>query len=316
MAVQKIKGEKMSNVAAAKSKKQEVPKTLKERAVENVKSISWALGVFYFVQTFFLQNFSIPTTSMESTLLAGDFLFVNKCIYGAQTPENIPLTNIYLPRYRFPSFREPKQGDVLVFRFPHPELQDMESQRGLDYIKRCVAGPGQVLEVKNKELYVDGKKFLDLFAIPGIHYDVNLQHDGQSVFPRNMGTGANFGPLRIPASGDEIAIDRDHYELIRYLAMRDQKRLEVKNDGAYIDGVKTEKYTVGQDYFFMMGDNRDNSLDSRYWGPVPRDHIAGQGLLIYWSNDAAAKQNSMILKAISMFNIPHIKWSRIGTVIR
>jgi len=314
MAVQKIKGDKMSNVSAAKRKVE--TRTLKERTIENIKSISWALGVFYFIQTFFLQNFSIPTTSMENTLLAGDFLFVNKCIYGAQTPENIPLTNVFLPRYRFPSFREPKQGDVVVFRFPHPELQDMESQRGLDYIKRCVAAPGQILEVKNKELYVDGKKFSDVFQIPGIHYDPIQQHDGQPVFPRNMGTGANFGPFKVPAQGDAITIDRDHYELIRYLAMRDNRKLEVKNDGVFVDGVKTDTYVVGQDYFFMMGDNRDNSLDSRYWGPVPRDHISGQGLLIYWSNDAAAKQNSMILKALSMFNLPHVKWSRIGTVIQ
>ena len=251
---------KPSKAAALKAQQKEV-KTFKEKTTESVKSFAWALGVFYFVQTFFLQAFTIPTSSMVSTLLVGDFIFVNKFVYGAQTPANIPLTDIKLPQYRFPSFKEPKQGDVVVFRFPNPELKP--DQNGLDYIKRCVAAAGQTVEIKNKELFVDGKKFSEQFNFPGIHYDPNI-NTGSDVFPVTAGSGDNFGPLHVPAKGDKIVISSDNWDLIKYLSLRDRNKFEVRKDGYYVNDVRTETYDVGQDYYFMMGDNRDNSLDSRY----------------------------------------------------
>jgi signal peptidase I len=288
-------------------------KTIKEKFIETVKSFAWALSIFYVIQTFLIQAFTIPTSSMVSTLLIGDFIFVNKFVYGAQTPENIPLTGIKLPRYRFPAFKEPHQGDVVVFRFPHPEL--MKNQEGLDYIKRCVAVAGQTLEVRKKVLYVDGKIFNDEFDFPGIHFDPNYISES-GAFPKTSGTGDNFGPFRIPARGDTIRIKNDNLDLIKYLALRDQQKFEIQSDGIYINGSKTVDYIVGQDYYFMMGDNRDNSLDSRFWGPVPRDHIMGEGLLIYWSNVEAAKQTNLILKVFSTLNISRVNWGRIGTIIR
>ncbi|KAB2879207.1 signal peptidase I [bacterium] len=312
--------DKNSKTAALRAQQQEIKKeqTFKEKTTESVKSFAWALGVFYFVQTFFLQAFTIPTSSMVSTLLVGDFIFVNKCVYGAQTPENIPFTGIQLPRYRFPSFKEPEQGDVVVFRFPHPELANMEGQLGLDYIKRCVAAAGQTLEIKNKELYVDGKLFSESFDFPGIHYYPYDPNSGATsdVFPKTMGTGENFGPLRIPAKGDLITISPNNDDFIKYLALRDHKQFERRADGYYVDGIKADSYEVGQDYYFMMGDNRDNSLDSRFWGPVPRDHVAGEGLFIYWSNVEAAKQTNYILKLFSTLNLSKVNWKRIGTIIR
>ncbi len=307
--------EKNSKVAALKAQQKEVAKeqSFKEKTTESIKSFAWALGVFYFVQTFFLQAFTIPTSSMVGTLLVGDFIFVNKFVYGAQTPENIPFTDVKLPRYRFPSFKEPQQNDVVVFRFPHPEL--MPSQNGLDYIKRCVAAAGQTLEVKNKELIVDGKRFSEQFDVPGIHYDPQI-NTGSDVFPRSMGSGDNFGPFRVPAKGDRISITFDNQDLVKYLALRDQKKFEIRTDGYYVEGSKTDTYEVAQDYYFMMGDNRDNSLDSRFWGPVPRDHIAGEGLFIYWSNVEAAKQTNYVLKLFSTLNLSKVNWKRIGTIIR
>ncbi len=303
---------KFSSAAAAK-KKQEADKPLKDKVVENVKSLAWALGVFYFVQTFFLQTFAIPTGSMETTLMPGDFIFVNKFVYGSQTPDNIPFTEIQLPRFQFPSFKEPQQSDVVVFRFPHPELYP--SQKGLDYIKRCVAVGGQTLEVKNKELYVDGVKFSEQFDKPGIHYsDQILQKD--DVFPPGMGSRDNFGPLRVPAKGDVLTISNSNAAFIQYLALRDGHQFESGADGYRVDGSKAETYTVGQDYYFMMGDNRDNSLDSRYWGPVPRSHVSGEGLLVYLSNKGAAQETSIILKLFKTINIFQMKWNRIGTIIR
>lgn len=313
MADTKKKSKKTSESNSSSQKDKKEKKPFRQRFWESVKSFGMALLIFYFVQTFFLQAFTIPTSSMVSTLMVGDFIFVNKFIYGAQTPENIPFTDIRLPRYRFPSIKEPRQGDVVVFRFPHPEL--MKDQKGLDYIKRCVAVAGQTVEIRNKELYVDNKKFIDEFPIKGIHYDPTRLAD-QRAFPASMGTGVNFGPFRIPAKGDTIRISADNVDLARYLALRDGHTFEVHSTGYYVDNEKTDIYIVGQDYYFMMGDNRDNSLDSRYWGPVPRDHIMGEGLLIYWSNVEAAKQTNLLLKVISTLNLSKVNWGRIGTIVR
>jgi signal peptidase I len=284
------------------------PQTVKEKA----KSWAWALIVFYFVQTFLLQAFSIPSSSMENTLMVGDFLFVNKFVYGAQSPENVPFTSIMLPRFRLPAIKDPKQGDVVIFRFPHAELKP--DQRGLDYIKRCIAVAGQTVELKNKELFVDGVKFSDRFDVPGVQMDPAVANEGD-VFPSTMGTMDNFGPFRVPAEGDLLNI-RDHIELVKYLALRDGKKLEARGSQYVVDGQVTDTYTVGQNYYFMMGDNRDNSLDSRAWGPVPRNHIIGEGLFIYWSNVEAAKQTSWALKILSTLNLTKVQWRRIGTIVR
>lgn len=287
--------------------------TFAERLVENVKSFAWALCVYYITITFVVQNFTIPTGSMEVSLLPGDFIFANKFIYGAKSPENIPFTDIKLPQFQLPAFKEPQQGDVVVFRFPHPEM--MPSQNGLDYIKRCVAAPGQTLYVRSKILFVDSVALSVKFDLPGVHFDPYERSEGQ-VFPRHMGSGDNFGPFRVPKKGDQIELNLTNYELVRYLSLRDGKKLEMRGGEWTVDGVKSTLYTVGQDYFFMMGDNRDNSLDSRYWGPVPRSHIAGQGMLVYWSNTDAAKQSSIPMKVLMMFNFFSVKWHRIGTIIR
>ncbi len=297
----------------AKKETEKDNKPFRQRFLDSVRSFAWALGIFYLVQTFILQAFTIPTSSMVSTLLVGDFIFVNKFVYGAQTPENIPFTEIKLPRYRFPSFKEPKQGDVVVFRFPHPELE--KDQKGLDYIKRCVAVAGQTVEIRQKELFVDNRKFFDEFPYKGIHYDMSRMFDRRS-FPPGTGDGINFGPFRVPAKDDSIIITKENSDLIKYLSLRDGKAFETLSGGFYVDQVKSDVYIVGQDYYFMMGDNRDNSLDSRYWGPVPRDHIMGEGLLIYWSNVEAAKQTNLILKLFSTLNLSKVNWGRIGTIIR
>ncbi len=294
-------------------KKKEPSKTFKEKVISEIRGFGGALIVYFFVTTFFVQNFNIPTGSMEVTLMPGDFIFANKFIYGSQTPYNIPFTDIKLPRYRFPAYREPSQSDVVVFKFPHPEL--IKSQEGLEYIKRCVAVGGQTLEVRDKQLYVDGINFNVKYFIPGIHISPYQSSDGQ-VFPRNMGTPDNFGPIRIPKQGDSIALVKKNMEFLTYLALRDGKKIEQKSDAYYVDGVKSDHYLVGQDYFFMMGDNRENSLDSRFWGPVPRSFIEGEGMFIYFCNTDAAKQNNLILKVLSMANLFAVKWDRIGTIIR
>ena len=210
---------------------------------EYAEALIIALLAALIIRTFIVQAFRIPTGSMEDTLLVGDFLLVNKFIYGAHVP--------FLD-WRLPAIREPKQGDIVVFKYPRNEKQD--------YIKRCIAVEGQTIEVRNKDVYVDGKrfenpancKFIDeIIKPPGVvEYDVE---------PRGAGNRDNYGPVRVP------------------------------------DG-----------HLFVMGDNRDNSLDSRYWGFLPRKNLIGNALIIYFSWDKLVPFHRIFSK---------IRWTRIGRLI-
>ncbi len=213
-----------------------------------------ALIAALIIRQFIVQAYTIPTGSMEKTLLKGDFLLVNKFVYGMQTPDwiGIPYTRIGVTIpwdyvYRFPSIKEPEPYDVFIFRYPKDTYTD--------YIKRCVAVPGQTLQVINKVLYVDSLSF---------PRPPHMQYIDSRIFPRdfneytprfrNLGSRDNYGPITMP-----------------------------------------------EDSYWAMGDNRDNSLDSRYWGFVPRTHIVGQALIIYFSVHGV---------------FPYVRGSRIGQVIR
>jgi signal peptidase I len=176
---------------------------------EYVEAALWALVITLFLRAFVIQAFRIPSASMENTLLIGDFLFVNKFEYGPK----IPFTHI-----RLPGIREPRRGDVIVFQFPQDPSKD--------FIKRCVATEGQTLEVRNKQVLVDGRPLDESYAI----------HSDPTVRPAGIDSRDNFGPV-----------------------------------------------TVGKDQMFMMGDNRDNSNDSRYWGQLDMDLVKGRALFLYWS---------------------------------
>lgn len=181
-----------------------------------VSSLLVAIGLALVIRTIVVQAFFIPSGSMEDSLLVGDYLLANKFVYGA--PVDIPFTSLSL--FRLPRLRDPKPGDIVIFRSP------IESDK--DLIKRCVAVAGQEVVVKNKTLLVDGKPFIDPPLAKYTDSRVNSGIDGNRR--------DNFGPYIVP-------------------------------DGHY----------------FMMGDNRDNSFDSRYWLAVPDELIKGQAMSIYWS---------------------------------
>ena len=185
----------------------------KSRSVlrEYVEAALWALVLTLFLRAFVIQAFRIPSASMQDTLLIGDFLFVNKFEYGPK----IPFTHI-----RLPGLRAPRGGDVIVFQFPQDPTKD--------FIKRCVATGGETLEVRNKQVYVDGKPLRESYAI----------HSDPSVRPAGYDYRDYFGPV-----------------------------------------------TVAKGQMFMMGDNRDNSNDSRYWGQLEMDLVKGRAMFIYWSWD-------------------------------
>ena len=212
----------------------------------------------FFIRVTTVEAFRIPTGSMEDTLLVGDFLLVNKFIYGIRTPDwlGIPFTKIgfHIHSFRLPGMKEVKSGDIIVFKYP--------LDPSLNYIKRCVAAPGQTVEVRDRQLYIDGKifpnppaaKFTNTMPLPP-----DVRERGIFAPPGAKWNHDNYGPLTVPP-----------------------------------------------DRYFVMGDNRDNSFDSRYWGFLKGEDIVGRALVIYLSYN----KHAPLSKFYDM-----IRWSRIASMI-
>jgi len=222
-----------TGLAAARNKS--TPIRRKSVLREWTEFIVTLILMVFFIRVTTVEAFRIPTGSMEDTLLVGDFLLVNKFIYGIRTPDwiGIPFTKIgfHIPSTRLPGVRKPRSGDILVFKYP--------GDPKLNYIKRCVAGPGQTVEIRSKELLVDGSPF------PNPPLSRHRDPQTKSVGARERGIFAPAG----------ASWNRDNYGPI----------------------------TVPAGCYFMMGDNRDNSADSRYWGFLDEDKVVGQALIIYLS---------------------------------
>ena len=153
-----------------------------------------AVVLAYIIKTFIIQPFKIPTGSMEDTLFAGDMIIANKYIYGAWSPSTFPLTDIRVPGFRLPAFRDPEPGDVIIFKFPHDPA--------VDYIKRCIAIGGQSVEIKNKRVYVDGNYFSSDSINPNIKHEdpdiIEYNKGYESVYPPGAGSRDNYGPVTVP----------------------------------------------------------------------------------------------------------------------
>jgi len=217
-----------------------------------VKSLLVAAAIFLVVRTFVVEAFKIPTSSMENTLLVGDFLLVNKAVYGG----TIPGTDLQIG-----ALRQPERGDVVVFHPPH------EPER--NYVKRLVGLPNDTLEMRGKDLFLNGRPVPEPYARhvddrgDTVHPDMEWQsnHLIAAPAPEYHPTRDNWGPLVVP-------------------------------DGHY----------------FMLGDNRDNSEDSRYWGFVSRDQVRGQPLLVYYSQAPFGAAREPWYR--------RVRWARLGTVVR
>ena len=186
--------------------------TKKSVVREYYEAILVAFILALFVRTFVFENFKIPSGSMEDNLLVGDHLVVNKFIYGEHAST---------PVHKLFGYREPRRGDVVVFKYPN--------QPRRDFIKRCIAVAGDTVEVRDKVLHINGEP----------------QDEPYVVFKGNQAgrtrglPGDNYGPRVVP-----------------------------------------------EGTIFCLGDNRDNSLDARFWGPVPLSYVKGRAVLIYWSYEA------------------------------
>ncbi|HSQ35358.1 MAG TPA: signal peptidase I [Candidatus Binatia bacterium] len=243
------------------------PKVKKERTVsvfrEYFELIVEVLIYVFFVNTFLLQSFVIPTASMENTLLIGDHLLVNKVAYSRSLSS---LENTLLPRVTI------ARGMVVTFKAP----PDMEKE----YVKRVIGMPGDRLRIQDKKVYINGR-FLD---------------EGYVRF-KSEDYGADFPP-------------RNFYDWHHQFPY-DLRRTQPNADGS-VD------YIVPANHYFCMGDNRDNSFDSRFWGPVPFDYIVGKPWRIYWSYQSDSdeyltpgliyKIKDLALTVVRFFS--HTRWNR------
>lgn len=203
--------------SAPTSAPQTVARPRRKSAIrEYAEALGLAILLAIVIRALVVQAFTIPSGSMMDTLLVGDYILVNKFLYGA----TIPLTD-----WRMPGVRAPQRGDIIVFRYPQDEARD--------FIKRIVATPGERVQVRGQQVFIDGR------------------------------------PLREPyARYSDRQPTRGHPELSCNYAYACEPTL------------------VPPDSYFVMGDNRDNSQDSRYWGFVKREKIKGKAFLIYWSWDS------------------------------
>lgn len=287
-------------------------KTSVQKTVEFFKNLLFAAVAAFLLKTFIIETSRVPTGSMENTILVGDFLFVNKFIYGSSSPRNIPFTNISLPYFQLPAVREPERGDIIVFEYPG-DRDDLVPKALDNYVKRCIGLPGDTVSVDNKVVFINGKE---------AHIPANIQYRNPYVSPTNMPNPMifpkgsnwnedNYGPLVIPKKGDVIPLNLNTVEKWRTIIDREfgKRVVTVEGNRVMITGQPVDSYTLKQDYYFMMGDNRDDSADSRFWGFVPRDKIVGQAFLIYWS------WNPSIPFADFFELMGSVRWGRIAKLV-
>lgn len=288
------------------------PKTPMEKLISMAKTILGAIVVVMVINGLLVASFVVPTGSMENTVMTGDFLFVNKFMYGPSTPQIIPFLNIPLPFYKFPGIKDPEKGDVIVFIYPG-DRDEVEPKEFQYYLKRCIATAGDSLRIVGHKVLVNGKEF----HLPEhAKYDESVPDmpaEQYSTFPVGRGYTKNiYGPIRIPKKGDRINLTLENLREWEVFIKREGKSIDVRDSKIYIDNQATNSYTVERDYCFAMGDNRDHSLDSRYWGFVPYDNVVGTPMMIYWSweaRDEYLNENSFGEK------IKNIRWSRLFSII-
>jgi signal peptidase I len=393
-------------------KKRNTPDGKQTKVVEWVDAIIFAVIAATFIRMFFIEAYTIPTSSMEKSMLIGDYLFVSKTSYGPKLP-NTPLSFPFVhhtmplsktkksyvewiqnPYKRIAGFGKVKNNDVVVFNFPEGDTvavnvqnqsyyslvrnygrdrvwQEKETfgeiiSRPVDkrenYIKRCVGIAGDVIQLKDGQLIVNGK---EQQHFPGMQYDnivttngtgfnkrtleqlniaqedrheysntqylfpltqeneqkmksmknvtsikrtlVTAENWDQSTFPfssKYPWNVDNFGPLEIPKKGQTVKLTVDNLPLYeRIIDLYEANDLKVKDNTIYINGSPADSYTFKMDYYWMMGDNRHNSADSRYWGFVPEDHVVGKAVFIWLSLD----------KDQPFYN--KIRWSRLFSFV-
>lgn len=352
----------------------EKPVKKKSKSREWIDAVVFAVIAATIIRTFVASAYTIPSGSMEKSLLIGDFLFVSKMHYGSRIPETplsfpfvhhtMPLIGgksylewIKIPYTRLPGFQTIKNNDIVVFNQPMEDFRPVDKRENI--IKRCIAIAGDTLEIRDTEVYINGKQNTDR---PGQEQEYSVLTDGTSInkrilddlditefspvsnpgefrasltkssveallklknvksitkiiwpkgvlpepiFPKDQQRYPwyidNYGPLWIPKKGVTISIDTSNIAIYeRIISLYEGHDFRMEKDGRiFIDGKETREYTFAMNYYWMMGDNRHNSLDSRFWGFVPEDHIVGKAWFIWmsWKAEGSAFEK--------------IRWSRL-----
>jgi len=281
--------------------------------VEYGKTVLATLLVAIMIKVFVVEAFRIPSGSMENTLQVGDFLLVNKLAYGIRTPRTIPLTTISLPAFSFSLSTGVRRGDVVVFEFPGDQQGVERAMNDVNYIKRCVGLPGDTVQILRSRVFVNGREMLFSRNVKINESDgYALWQRGIRLTPPGRGyTEDEYGPVVVPRRGDIIPLNRTTFDEWGEFIEREGHTPRLTADGTVsIAGVVAASYTVKRDYYFMLGDNRNNSLDSRFWGFVPRENLVGEALMVYWSWDSDLSFLNLMEKVGS------IRWERIGTLVR
>lgn len=275
----------------------------KERVVKYLKEYIPTIVILFFVTASLIQGSLVPTPSMETTIMTGDRLMINKLAYDLTTPRYIPFTNIELPYARLLKWGDPKKGDIVVFIFPG-NREEIKYDKVESWVKRCVAEPGDTLRVINRVIYVNGKKL----PIPAnIQYTNTVTKPKETaeaeIFPVGSGYNSdNYGPVIVPKKNDVINLTADNIKEWKTFINREygKEAVEVRDGKILIDGKETNRYKVEDDYYFMMGDNRDCSYDCRYWGFVPRRNVVGKPMFVYfsWNSDIPFSNPFELIKSI------------------
>ena len=251
------------------------------------------IGLFFQVTVFV--TFRIPTDSMQPTLHSGDNILVNKSIMGAR------IFNIWdaaeekeVEIHRLPGLGRVKRNDVLVFHYPYPHKNDSLSMHLLKYyVKRCVALPGDTMGIRKGRYYVKGfdEPIGNIRAQKRIGW---LRKDDamgivMDAYPWDKylnWTIQDFGPLHVPARGQTVAMDSTAVKLYRKLIEWEQKKpMTREGNKVYLGDSLIQEYRFKENYYFMGGDNMENSKDSRYWGLLPEPYIVGVATRIWKSVD-------------------------------
>jgi signal peptidase I len=367
------------------------------KTADTISSLLFAVIVATLVHTYFIQPYTIPTSSLEKSLLIGDFLFVSKMNYGARVPmttvalpmvhDSIPFTKRksysnwpQLPYLRLPGFQTIERTDIVVFNWPVDTVYkffDTSKRHVLkpvdkksNYVKRCVGIPGDSLSIKDGIVYIDGKilvmperakpQYSYAVALDGktpidfeyLIKDLNITDEAgfkselrdtlflkaltaagaerlknvpgivsvtrqiskgveDGIFPHiNKWNRDNLGPIYIPQKGKKVALTIETLPFYKRIITEYEKNdngekndLKVTGNEIRLNGAIVNSYTFKQNYYWMMGDNRHNSEDSRYWGYVPEDHIVGKPIFIWMSWDTNGK------------GLNKIRWDRVFTTV-
>ena len=358
----------------------------KHKFGEWVDAIGFAVIAATVIRSMFIELYQIPTSSMEKSLLVGDFLFVNKMSYGTRitmTPLSFPFAHhtmpfvnakayseaIKFPYYRLPGFGKIKNGDVVVFNWPDERLGRPVDKKE-NYIKRCVAIPGDTLTVVRGVVHINGvpeeappmrqfSYFVRKTSAAGFGKkfhkenditDYEMTHDSSGytiqlndinrkavqnnpyvismdtlIHERGMNDGSMFpiskqhawsrdyyGPLVIPKKGLTVKLDSSNFEtylrVIKVYEHHDD--FMMRNGKFYLGSEEITEYTFEMDYYFMMGDNRHYSYDSRFWGFVPEDHVVGKAWFVLWSIRSDVEKKFVNGQYMEKKSFDGIRWNR------